>query len=130
MRNHVVIRVHTLRFINGQLCFEHPEVPWNRQDGVVNIRTSERVGQLGRFYIFEVCWVDVRLLIAGDFPGSDKSVDIWRGRFSGTRSFHVPPEDPLPCQPGKLVVTGNFWLQLVLLMQEVFEHWGWLLTIP
>ena len=83
MSHHVIIRVHTLRFIDAQLLFEHPEVPRNRQDGVVNIRTSERIGQLGRFYIFEVCGVDVLLLIAGDFPGSDESVDIWREGFSG-----------------------------------------------
>jgi len=85
---------------------------------------------LGRFYILKVCRVDVRLLIAGDFPGSDESVDIGRVRFAATRHFRVPHEDPRLGQPGKLVVTGHFRLQLVLLMQEVLEYRGRLLAIP
>ena len=36
-------------------------------------------------------------LFAGNLPRSDESVDVWRRRFSGTRSFHVPPEDRGPC---------------------------------
>ncbi len=36
-----------------------------------------------------------------------------------------------PSQPGKLVVTGDFWLQLfVLLFHEVLEYLGWRLAIP
>lgn len=71
------------------------------------------------------------MLIAGDFPWSDESVDIWRRiSFFGSRSFHVPPEDASPSQPGKLVVTGNSRLQPVLLYQEVLEYREWLVAIP